>query len=293
MRPERRHVRPSAARAMAVRAERRRSGLPLAELPALRRARLRTTILRAALGLALAAVFASALAVARSRDAQPDPLLPVGTTGMVVLDLSASTGLQPEYGELLRRLAAANEPTGVVVFSDHAYELVPPGTPGRELAPMIRFFSARSRANPWESFQTGTNVAVGLELAREVLERDRVERATILLASDLEFFSDEGARLTATLAELRSEGTQLRILPLGARDEQRRFFEATIGADAFIELDEATGLTGGAAAGAIRLAEESMPWLFVVLAAGLVLFLAANERACGRLRLPPAGRTKA
>lgn len=273
-----------------MRAERSEPALPFAELSALRRPRLRTTILRVVLGLALSAVFVAALAAARSRDARPDPLLPVGTTGMVVLDLSASTGLQPEYGELLRRLAAANEPTGVVVFSDHAYELVPPGTPGRDLASMIRFFSESSAANPWVSFQTGTNVAVGLELAREVLERDRVEAGTILLASDLEFFADDGPRLTSALAELRSEGTELRILPLGARDEQRRFFEAIVGADAFVELDEATGLTRGRGAGAISLAEESMPWLFVALAAALALLLAANERACGRLRLPAPGR---
>lgn len=273
--------------------DRHEPGLPYAELSAFRRPRLRTTLFRLILGIALVGVFLGALTVARNRDAQPDPLLPVGTTGMIVLDLSASAGLQPEYGQLLRRIAAANEPTGVVVFSDHAYELVPPGTPGKDLAPMIRFFSATSVENPWESFQTGTNLAVGLEAAREVLERDRIERGTILLASDLEFFSDDGARLTTALAELRSEGTELRILPLGAREEQKRFFEAIVGADVFIELDEATAVAAGRSDSAVRLAEENMPWLFVVLAITLALLLAANERACGRLRLPAREGTRA
>ena len=271
----------------------REPGLPYGELEALRRPLLRTTVLRLLLGVALAAVLVAALVLAWSRDARPDPLLPVGTTGMIVLDLSASAGLQPEFGELLRRIAAANEPTGVIVFSDHAYELVPPGTPGKDLAPMIRFFSARSVVNPWESFQTGTNLAVGLETAREVLERDRIERGTILLASDLEFFPDDGPRLTAALAELRSEGTELRILPLGAREEQKRFFEAVVGGDVFIELDEATAVAAGRSGATLRLAEENMPWLFVGLALALALLLAANERACGRLRLTAPERARA
>jgi hypothetical protein len=274
---------------MALRPE-RRPGLPYGELSALRWPLLRTTVLRVLLGLGLAAALLAALAVARNRDAQPDPLLPVDTTGMIVLDLSASAGLQPEYGALLRRVVAANEPTGVIVFSDHAYELVPPGTPGKDLAPMIRFFSADGVDNPWESFQTGTNLAVGLELAQDVLERDRVERGAILLVSDLEVFSDDGSRLAAALAELRREGTELRILPLGAREEQKRFFAASVGSDVFIELDEATAVAPGRADGALRLAEESMPWLFVALAAALALLLAANERACGRLRLPAPER---
>jgi hypothetical protein len=180
----------------------------------------------------------------------------------------------------------------VIVFSDRAYELVPPGTPGKELAPMVRFFSADGVDNPWESFQTGTNLALGLELAQDVLERDRLERGPVLLASDLEVFSDDGARLTATLAELRSKGTELRILPLGAREEQKRFFAASVGADIFIELDEAAAVAAGRADGTLRLAEESVPWLFLALAMMLTLLLAANERACGRLRLPAPERAR-
>ena len=265
---------------------RREPGLPYGEIETLRRPVLRTTLFRIALGLALAATLLAALLVARSRDAQPDPLLPAGTTGMIVLDLSASAGLQAQFGELLRRIAAANEPTGVVVFSDTAYELVPPGTPGRDLAPMIRFFSEEGGRNPWASFQTGTNLAIGIETAREILQRDRIERGTIVLASDLEFFPDDGPRLATALAELRREGTELRILPLGAREEQKRFFEAAVGPEVFIELDEATAVAAGRGAGSFRLAEEGMPWLFVALALGLALLLGANERACGRLRLP-------
>ncbi len=276
-----------------MRSDRREPGLPFAEVAALRRPLLRTAVLRVVLGVALMAVLIATLVVARDRDAQPDALLPAGTTGMIVLDLSASTGLQPEFGELLRRVAAANEPTGVVVFSDTAYELVPPGTPGRELAPMVRFFSEQSRQNPWASFQTGTNLTSGIELARDVLARDRIERGTILLASDLEFFPEDGARLAAALAGLRAEGNELRILPLGAREEQKRFFEAIVGKDVYIDLDEATAVATGRLGGTQLLVEENMPWLFVGLALALASLLAVNERACGRLRLPAPDRASA
>jgi hypothetical protein len=261
--------------------------LPHGELDALRRPRLRTTVLRSALGLALAGLLLVALAVARERDAQPDPLLPPGATGMIVLDLSASAGLQAGFGELLRRVAAADEPTGVIAFSDAAYELVPPGTPGRELAPMIRFFSEGSRANPWQSFQTGTNLSGGLEAARESLERDGIDRGAILLASDLEFFPDDVPRLTATLTEMRREGIALRILPLGAREDQRRFFERVFGSGIFVDLDDAPRAAVAAEwSGRFRLAEEEAPWLFLGVALVLIVLLAANERLLARLRLP-------
>jgi hypothetical protein len=261
--------------------------LPHGELQALRRPVRRTTVFRLLLGFCLVVVVLAAVLIARGRDARPDPVLPAGTTGMIVLDLSASAGLQTGFGELLRRVAAADEPTGVIAFSDVAYELVPPGTRGRDLGPMIRFFSEGSRANPWAAFQTGTNLSGGLEAGRAVLERDGIERGAILLASDLEFFPDDVARLTATLTEMRREGIQLRILALGARDEQRRFFERMVGPDIFVELgDAAEAVSPEAAAGRFRLAEEDLPWLYLALALALALLLAANERLCGRLRLP-------
>ena len=261
--------------------------LPYGEVSSLRRPVVRTTVFRALLGLTLCGLILAALAVAHGRDARPDPLLPVGATGMIVLDLSASAGLQPAFGELLRRVAAADEPTGVIAFSDVAYELVPPGTPGRDLAPMIRFFSGRGGSNPWSTFQTGTSLSAGLEAGRAALERDGVERGAILLASDLEFFAEDVPQLTATLTEMRNEGTALRILALGARQEQRRFFERIVGPGVFVELDDAVeSATEGQNEGSFQLAEEKAPWLFLGLALALTLVLAANERLCGRLEIP-------
>ena len=271
---------------------RREPVIPYGDAGVLRRPVRRATVLRTVLGLALVAVLLAALDVARGRDARPDPLLPPGTTGVIVLDLSASAGLNPEVGELLRRVAAANQPTGFVGFSDVAYELVPPGTPGRDLAPMIRFFSpgedGSAPPDPWSAaFSAGTKISAGIEAAHDALRRDGIERGSIVLASDLEGFADDLVRLPSLLTALRLEGIEFRILPLGAREEQKRYFERIAGADAFIDAESL--LAGEAGRNLFWLAEEETPWRFLVLAAALALLLAANERLCGRLRLPAPG----
>ena len=278
-------------------AVRREPRLPYGELGMLRRPVLRATAFRLVLGAALIGVLVAAFVVALGRDARPDALLPAGTTGMIVLDLSASTGAQTEVGELFRRIAAADEPTGVAVFSDGAYELVPPGTPGRDLAPMIRFFSEGPDGtvprDPWsEHFSGGTRVTAGIEQARASFERDRVARGSIVLVSDLEFVPEEIARLPALLAELRREGTELRVLPVEAREEQKRFFERVVGPEVFVDVEAAAATATGSRRDVLRLDEDQTPWLFVGLAAALILLLGANERLCGRLRLPaPEGRS--
>jgi hypothetical protein len=270
----------------------REPGLPHGELGALRRPVLRTTSFRALLGLALVGLAIAALVVAWDRDARPDAVLPAGTTGVIVLDLSASTGAQPAVGEMFRRIAAANEPTGLIVFSDTAYELVPPGTPGRDLAPMIRFFSPRPDGtvptNPWStSFSGGTSMAAGIEAAQAALERDEIARGSVLLVSDLEFVAEEIGQVHILLTELRRQNVELRILAVGARDEQKQFFERVAGPEIFVDLDAATAT--GSRRDLLLLAEDEIPWLFVGLAVALVALLGANERLCGRLRLPAPG----
>lgn len=278
----------------------REQRLPYGELAAMRRPLTRAALLRLLLALGLAGTALAALLIAFSRDARPSAVLPAGTSGMIVLDLSASTGAKVEVGELLRRIAAANDRTGLVVFSDGAYEVLPPGTPGRDLAPMIRFFTPRPDGtvigDPWSSnFAGGTNVIAGIERALASFEREQVASASILLISDLEFAPDQIARFPALLSELRQASVEVRILPVDAREEQRRFFERVLGREAFVDVDSARAIATGSGAGRslFRLAEDGMPWLFVVLGGGLLALLAANERLCGRLQLPtPAGRER-
>jgi hypothetical protein len=283
--------------AVAERLRPREERLPYGELSGLRRPLARAAVLRILLALGLLATFAAALAIAFSRDARPSAVLPAGTSGMIVLDLSASTGAKAEVGELLRRMAAANDHTGLVVFSDGAYEVLPPGTPGRDLAPMIRFFTPGTGGtvvpDPWSSnFAGGTNVVGGIERALASFERDQVRAGSILLISDLEFVPEQIARLPALLSELRQTRVDVRILPVDAREEQKRFFERVLGRQAFVDIDSARAVAAGADGqrNLFRLAEDGLPWLFVGLGAALLAFLAANERLCGRLQLPaPSG----
>ena len=73
---------------------------------------------------------ALAFLAVRDADVRHAPLVPSGTTGVVVLDLSASV-YEAVFGSRLQKTARQGERPGLVVFSDSAYEALPPGTPGR------------------------------------------------------------------------------------------------------------------------------------------------------------------
>ena len=78
-------------------------------------------------------LLAAAVASARELDPRDRGLLPTGTTGVVVLDLSLSI-LDDQSGVVRRTLQSlvdSDAPVGVVIFSDVPYELLPPGTPAR------------------------------------------------------------------------------------------------------------------------------------------------------------------
>ena len=142
-----------------------RTPIPTTELERFRPAARRTAVLRAGLALGLVAALAAAVLAARSIDPRHAPLVPSGTTGMLVLDLSASV-YEDAFGQTIRKLARSGERTGVVAFSDAAYELLPPGTPARELLPLLRFFrpevastSGELPVDPWKDFRAGTRIS--------------------------------------------------------------------------------------------------------------------------------------
>lgn len=271
---------------MALRFELRR-GIPTGDARALRGPARRTTLLRAAVGLALLAVLAAAFFVSNGADVQAAPLLPSGTTAVVVLDLSASIGNFRRIGETLRRVARSDQDAGLVVFSGGAYEVFPPGSPARELGSLVRFFTpVRGRkdvypANPWDAakFRGGTSIASGLEAARYALERDGVRHGSILLISDLDAASDPKG-LTDALVALRREGIELRVVPLSPLPDHRAFFERIAG--------RATLLADSEPDSAVQAPEErrtggTLPVRFLLTGALLVLLLTANERVLTRL----------
>ena len=192
----------------------------------------------------------------RERHAGPPlELLPAGESGVVVLDFSTSID-QPGYrriSNVLRPVVEANQPIGIVYFSDVAYVALPPGTPGRELRPFLRFlrtpappgqFPTRAdldRAvrfqpleNPWAAaFRGGTRISKGLEVAREMVEREQIE-GTVLLISDLDDSLFDVPELGATLARFRRDRIDLRVVPLFPSDDDRAFFREALGQRAFV-----------------------------------------------------------
>ena len=157
------------------------SALPASEPGLLRHSARRTLVLRSLLGGGLLALLVLAVVVARGEDMRNAPLVPSGKTGILVLDLSASTS-EAAFAQTIQKLANADERVGVVAFSDAAYELVPPGSPGRELLPLLRFFTAVDgkqppAQNPWDEFRAGTRVSEGLRVAGDILREEGISTA--------------------------------------------------------------------------------------------------------------------
>lgn len=258
--------------------------VPVSEPGRLARATRRTTFVRLALALALGAALVLAFVVARAQDVRSAPLVPSGTSGMLVLDLSASVS-EGGLEATVEKLSSTDERTGLVVFSDAAYELLPPGSPSRELASLLRFFVLRPDGtlppNPWEDFRGGTRISAGMSYARDALLRDGVKRGSFVLVSDLQIDPDEIARLSEVLALIRTEGFEVRIVPLSPSAEKRALIEQLVGSDSFVRVPERK---------AVRSPEEerlaaAAPWLFLLAGALLVALLAANERVLARLEV--------
>lgn len=265
-----------------------REPIPTAEPGRLRGPARRTRAIRLALALGLCAVVAVAYLEARRTDPRRAPLVPSGTTGVLVLDLSASV-YEDAFGQTIRKLAGAGERTGVVAFSDAGYELLPPGTPARELLPLLRFFRPETASatgalpvDPWQDFRAGTQISQGLLVAGEALRRVGAERGSIVLVSDLEILPDEVVRLSEAAADLRRDGVRLRIVPLFPTPEKYARIEQIVGASAFLRESEAASPVAAPERESLAYA---VPWRFVLLGFVLVLLLTANEAVLARLEL--------
>jgi hypothetical protein len=268
---------------------RRRLAVDSHDVGVLRAVSVRTRLLRLVLAAAAVAALAAAAASARNLDVRERSILPSGSTGVVVLDLSLSIA-EGAYGDLrrtLRRLIAADAPIGLVVFSDVPYELLPPGTPARELQPLLRLLvppRTGPSVNPWAgAFRSGTRISTALGLAEEMLDRDDVENGSVLLVSDLQTAPEDYAALTRTLERLKSRSIAVRVVPISALSDGRRIFEGVLGADTYAAPDD----TREADPGALRRESGSdLPVALLVLGALLFVALAAHERFASRLSLP-------
>jgi hypothetical protein len=216
--------------------------LPLADAPRLRREALRTRALRLALALVVTGATLGAVFAARHPHTTSTPYLPPGTTGVVALDMSASisTDTFQQVGDTLARLAASGGRYGLVVFSSSAYEALPPGTPARELEPLVRYFRVAQQpggyaptfpTNPWtEWFSAGTRISAGLDLARRLVEQARGSRPWILLVSDLSDDPGDLRRVALSALALRRANIPVRVVALSAQPSDEQLFARLLGA---------------------------------------------------------------
>src|SRR5262249_19105565 len=128
---------------------------------------------------------------------------------------------------------------GLVVFSDTAYEALPPGVPASDLAPLVRYFTLPPQTkpgfvqafppNPWGStFTGGTRISTGMELAHTIATEHRARPAVVLI-SDLDDDPSDLARLAVVLAAYRRDGIPVRVVGLNPSAQDIALFERLLG----------------------------------------------------------------
>ena len=259
--------------------------LPLSDAPALWRYAGRTRYLRIALALALLAVFAAMVLTSFRLHTRATSYFAKGGNGVVVLDLSASVDprANTRLATFMRTLADSNQRIGLVAFEEQAYELLPPGSRGDEIRPMLRFFGASRPVfgpeTPWSrAFLGGTSIGSGLQLARKIVERTGA--GSVLLISDLQDASSDIPLLTDEISRYRTEGIDLNLLPLFPNEPSLALFTGLMGTQAFVGDDV---LKKNASVAEHQGVVASFPRWLLLLAAALFVGLATNEYVGRRL----------
>lgn len=267
--------------------------IPLADARSLWAKARRTFRVRVALAIALLLLFAVCLAAAFHLRVRPTSYFARGGAGIVVADFSRSIDPRAyrRTGELLKSLADSDQRLGLVAFADDAYEMLPPGTRGDEVRPMLRYFpvgagtaaaaSLGSQVTPWSAaFLGGTNISRGLTLARQILEREHTPRGSVLLVSDLGDSSSDVPLLTQEIGEYERAGISLRVVPLFPSAQDLALFTSIAGQHVVLDPHE---LATNTAVAERRSVVGSFPFWLAVGGALLLLGLGANELLCRRL----------
>jgi hypothetical protein len=258
------------------------TSIPLADASALRPAARRTLGIRIALAAALAGLIVAVVVVSRHPHTQTIVTLPAHSAAIVVLDVSASisSDTYSRIGATLQSLARSSGRYGLIVFSDQAYEALPPGTPAQDLAPLVRYFTLQEKRggfaqtfppNPWaKTFSAGTKISAGLELADRIAFEDKLSKPAVILVSDLDDDPEDLGRLVTITLALKRDGIPLRIVGLDPSSQDVALFKR---------------LTGGAPivrAGLLQPGPEPknhtpFPWTLVALAVVVAVGIAAHE----------------
>ena len=257
--------------------------IPLADARALRPAANRTLAVRAVLGTALAGLVIAFALIARHPGTQTIVTLPAHSSAIVVLDVSASISADT-YARIcatLSSLARSNGRYGLVVFSDQAYEALPPGTPAADLQPLVRYFTvtpgrepgaaATFPTNPWSSsFSAGTKVSAGLELAHDIAFQDALRKPVAILVSDLDDSPEDWPRLVTIMLAFQRDHIPLKIVGLNPAPEDVARFDRLSPGTRVVRA----GLPGP---GAQPHNHTPFPWTLVIITLGVATALAAHE----------------
>jgi hypothetical protein len=267
-----------------------RGAIPLAHATRLAPLARRTRLVLVGSGVALVALAVAAVLVGRHPRVHEVRFLPKGSDGVVVLDVSASisSDTYARIGATLRDLADSPGRYGLVLFSDTAYEALPPGTPSEMLRPLVRFFTLPPQRvpgvaptfpdNPWtRSFTAGTRISTGLDLARSILIRERATRPAVLLVSDLDDDAGDLQAVHDVADAYRNEHIALDVVSLNAAPEDARIFRQFLRGSGTITPAHLPG-RHAAVAGSAR-----FPVWIAVTALAIALLLAANELWSARL----------
>ena len=213
------------------------SAIPLADAPALRAPARRTAAVLAVLAAVGLAAVAALLLLSRNPHTRTIVPLPAHADAVLVLDVSASIS-SDTYSRIGGTLAALSRSGGrfaLVVFSDEAYEALPPDAPAADLAPFVRYFTLPPQVrpgfastfppNPWDlTFSGGTRISAGMELAHSIAVSGR-RRATVVLVSDLDDDPGDLTRLATVLLSYRRDSVPVRIVGLNPAPEDVAFFQ--------------------------------------------------------------------
>jgi hypothetical protein len=259
------------------------TAIPLADARALRPAALRTLVVRIALATALGGLVVAAVLVSRHPHTQTIVSLPPHSSAIVVLDVSASISADTysRIGATLSSLARSRGRYGLVVFSDQAYEALPPGTAAADLQPLVGYFTLPPAhgpglaqefpPNPWEHvFTAGTKISAGLALAHQITFQDRLSKPIAILVSDLDDDPADLPRLVTIILALKRDHIPLRIVGLNPSSQDVALFRR---------------LTGGAPivrAGLLQPGPQPrnrtpFPWTLFTLALVVAAVVAAHE----------------
>lgn len=272
----------------------RRDPVVTADLGELQKPALRTSTGRLVLAAALAATLAGIVLVARSAGTGRAAVLPSGaTTGCIVLDMSASISgpIYERVATTLRGIVSANQSICLVMFSDTAYELLPPNSPPGALLQFVPFFVPTRfyggtpvfAQSPWDQFSGGTNISTGFIAGERALQRAGVKHGALLLISDLDDSVGDEPALQEEALKLHREGIPVRIVPLFAQQSNKRYFAALFGQNAFVN----PSAFRHNAHNHVQPVTAAAPWALLGLGILLVLLLAGNERWNTRLAVEP------